>query len=179
METKGRLLYWNGAHLRMDSGENREPQCLLIAPLENHATVGRVAVLAATKYAVTVADVSIVDSRREDCYPFDRLRRVYDLHVSKIDPFYSAPATRRSRSLFVDWLRSYGLLPESRTLTASIRAAIADVDPDVIITFYGPIGIHYARIVKRITAKIPVIAILNLIPSTIVTARNSVSRCGM
>lgn len=160
----------------MDSEQNHAPRCLLIAPLENHATVGRVAALAGSGYVVSVADVSIDNSAHAPGYPFDRLARVYDLNVAKTDPIYSTTGKRRLFAWLADWLRSNDLLPESRRLSRRIVDAIDDSRPDIVVTFYGPIAIHYARVVKRMRPDLPVVTILNLIPSTIVAARNRWAR---
>lgn len=159
----------------MDQGQNSERRCLLIAPLENHATAGRVAALAATGYAITVADVSIGNVPAEDCYPFDAIRRVHDVRASQQDPIYASTGRARAFSLLTDWLRSYRIFPESRKLTGALREAIREGNPEVVVTFYGPIAIHYARIVKRIAPRLPVVIILNLLPSTIVARTNPVA----
>lgn len=158
----------------MDSGTDRGYRCLLIAPLENHATAGRVAALAGTRYQLTVADVSVLNFERQGCYPFDKIERTFELDVTHTDPVYLQSKAGRITNHLVDWLRSYGLLSENKAISAAILAAIREVKPDVVVTFYGPIAIHYARIVKRTAPAVPVVVILNLIPSTLITARSRI-----
>ena len=162
----------------MDSRINHTSNCLLIAPLQNHATIGRVAALINTKYTLSVADVSGVEYERVFCYPFDRIAAIYDIDGVKNDPIYSVTSMNILLASFIDSLRSAKILLENRQISERLRDIVLAVKPSVVVTFYGPIGIHFARIIKRIDFKIPIINIINLIPSTIdLKQRRGINKC--
>lgn len=141
-------------------------KCLLIAPLVSHATLGRIAALGCGNYDLYVADISTRPMRHDmSRYPYSLIKSVFSLEVTETDPFY-----RKSASLsewIIDSLRSRGLLPEYANLINRIREVISSIEPDVIVVYYGATAIHFARMVRRIFPKIPIVLIFNVLPITL------------
>lgn len=139
--------------------------CILIAPLVSHATAGRIAALVKSGYQVTLVDIS----SRDVCfsttnYPYTLLHKIYKLNITEIDPFYSRPSLNL---LFKDILRSYNFIKENVILLNKLSEIISLENPTFVITFYGPLGIHFSRLVKKINADQKIIFIANLLPSTV------------
>jgi hypothetical protein len=135
-------------------------KCLLIAPLETHATIGRVAALALTGYELHVLDVSTAPLQFDlDRYPFSSIESCRRLDL--IPRPASVPAAARHRLRALDWIA------EDESTLASMESEICRVKPDLVVTYYGPIGIHYAKLVKCVAPSVPVVSILNLIPSSL------------
>lgn len=138
-------------------------KCLLIAPLEAHATVGRLAAIASTGFNLHVLDISGNPLRFNlDQYPFTEIKS-YKYFRTKL----SSKSRFRLFHGIVKRLRSFGLIPESRNVIRLLSEEIDRIDPSLIITYYGPVGIHYAKLVKKINKNMPVVSILNLIPSSL------------
>lgn len=135
-------------------------KCLLIAPLETHATIGRIAALSFTGFELHLIDVSNTPPKFElSNYPFNQIVSYVWLnpslgHGSKIDKY-------------VESLRSLGLIPQSRNLKHKLANQIDRIEPSVVVCYYGPIGIYFAGLVKDININLPVVSILNLIPSSL------------
>lgn len=140
-------------------------KCILIAPLVSHASSGRIAALVNTSYDISLIDIS----RREvtfniNQYPYDQLKKIYYLGLPSIDRFYNHP---NHLTIIKDTVRSYNILSENKLLSSAIRRIIDDVRPDIIVTYYGPAGLHFSRIIKKIDMNFPVVFIPNLVPSSI------------
>jgi hypothetical protein len=139
--------------------------CILIAPLVSHATAGRIAALVKSGYQVSLIDISSRDVYFSTTnYPYSLLHKIYKLNITEVDPFYSRPSLKL---LFKDILRSYNVIKENVLLLSKLNEIIYQENPAVVITFYGPLGIHFARLVKKIDAEQKVIFIANLLPSTV------------
>jgi hypothetical protein len=138
-------------------------KCLLIAPLEAHATVGRLAAIASTGFQLHVVDVSGNSLRfKLDQYPFTEIKSYKHLNTSlNCSPFL------RIFHKVVRKLRSFDFFKESRSLLRSLEEEIERVKPELVVTYYGPLGVHYAKLVKIINRNLPVVSILNLIPSSL------------
>ncbi|HQT24835.1 hypothetical protein [Daejeonella sp.] len=149
-------------------------KCILIAPLVSHATAGRIAALAATGYQVTLIDISGRDNTfSTSLYPYSLLYKIHRLDITKIDKFYTQP----SISLIIkDILRSFNALKENTLITDRLKEILSQDNPDIIVTFYGPLGIHFSRLIKKINAKQKVVFIANLLPSTVLSG-NAIIRC--
>lgn len=138
-------------------------KCLLIAPLEAHATIGRLAAIASSGLELHVVDVSSTSPRfKLNQYPFSEIKsyKYFDK---------SAVLSRHSQMfhMIANKLRAIGLISESRSVIKNLTIEIERVRPDVVVTYYGPIGARYAKIVKTINQNLPVISVLNLIPSSL------------
>lgn len=149
-------------------------KCILIAPLVSHATAGRIAALVATGYQVILIDISSRENKFSIfTYPFSLLHKIYKLNINEIDSFYERPSFRL---IIKDILRSFNLIKENIVLTHKLTEILAKENPSVIITFYGPLGIHFSRLIKKINAQQEVIFIANLLPSTLLSG-NILIRC--
>lgn len=139
-------------------------KCLLIAPLEAHATVGRLAALAATGLELYVIDVSSSSLRfKLNKYPFTKIASYV-----KFNP--KSDRTNLILKVFdniIDRIRSFGLIPQSRDALRFLSKEINRIKPSVVVTYYGPLGIYCARLVKMIDDRLPIVSILNLIPSSL------------
>ncbi len=138
-------------------------KCLLIAPLEAHATVGRLAAIASTGFDLHVVDVSENPLRfKLDQYPFTEIKSYkYFKSSLNLNPFL------RIFNKIINKLRSFGLIQESRSILKLLAEEIERIKPEVVVTYYGPVGIHYAKLVKIVNKSLPVVSILNLIPSSL------------
>lgn len=140
-------------------------KCLLIAPLDTHATIGRIAALSFTQFELHLIDVSYIPPKFQlDIYPFNQIASYVWLnpslgHGSKINNL-------------VESLRSLRLIPQSRRMKKKLAFEINRIQPSIVVTYYGPIGIYFAGLVKGINSKIPVVSILNLIPSSLDYSNN-------
>ncbi len=138
-------------------------KCLLIAPLEAHATVGRLAAIASTGFELHVVDVSGNPLRFNlEQYPFTEIRSYKYFKPSVSFSLYS-----RIFHKIVNKLRCFGLIQESRSVIRLLSKEIERIKPAVVVTYYGPVGVHYAKLVKIINENLPVVSILNLIPSSL------------
>ncbi len=147
-------------------------QCLLIAPLVSHATAGRIAALVNTDYSVSLLDVSAREIRfGVDQYPYNKLKRIHALNAMRAGYFRDWSHVDQLR----DVLRSRGMLAEDPPVMDSLREILRSENPDVVVTYYGPIGLHFSRLVKRINPRQRVVFIANLAPSTILGG-NSVAK---
>lgn len=138
-------------------------KCLVIAPLEAHATIGRLAAIASSGVELHVIDVSNNPLRFElNQYPFTEIKSY---------KYFDANSMHGQHSHYLNGilskLRGIGLVKESRAVVKCLTEDLNRVKPDVVITYYGPIGIQYAKIVKIINGNIPVVSIMNLIPSSL------------
>ncbi|MCX5805027.1 MAG: hypothetical protein NT010_03005 [Proteobacteria bacterium] len=141
-------------------------KCLLIAPLVSHATAGRVAAIGSTTYGLYVADISTRPLRhRLDQYPFSLIKGYFDLNVRSNDPLYRDIVSYLA--IIRDTLISRGILPESKKISDRIREVMNEVKPTVVVVYYGATAMHFARIIKRLFPKVPVIIIHNAIPVTL------------
>lgn len=135
-------------------------KCLFIAPLETHATIGRVAALACTGFELHVIDVSTARPKFDlSAYPFNQMASYVWLNMSLGRGSY--------RDKLVESLRSLKIFPQPRKLKQYLAREIIRIDPSVVVSYYGPIGIYFAGLVKDINKKLPVVSILNLIPSSL------------
>lgn len=142
-------------------------KCLLFAPLVSHASAGRIAALINTGWELTLVDISIRPAGFSmDQYPYSGIKEIHFLGINELDPFYRTPS---HLAMIKDVMRSCGFIPENQTLVKKITNIIAADNPDVIFTFYGPLGIHFSRLCKKITPQLPVVFIANLIPSTLLS----------
>ncbi len=138
-------------------------KCLLLAPLEAHATVGRLAAIASSGFELHVVDVSSNPPRFElNQYPFTEIKSYKYFNIGSILGKHSQMVHG-----IVSKLRCVGLIKESRSVIGHLTEEIERVKPDVVVTYYGPIGVQYAKIVKIINRDLPVVSILNLIPSSL------------
>ena len=145
---------------------NKKKKVLLIAPLQSHATMGRVAALVGTDFDIYALDVSISDYLIDtSAYPLSCLKEIINLKSWQCDHFYSQSSGRLQQ--LMDCARGYSLLPESSFLQKQIKSALLHVEPDVIFNFYGPLAIHYARIIKKMRIEIPVVHVFNLYPCAV------------
>lgn len=149
-------------------------KCILIAPLVSHATAGRIAALAATGYQVTLIDISGRDNAfSTSLYPYSLLYKIHKLDITKIDPFYIRPSIQL---IIKDILRSFNVVNENKIITDKLKKILSEENPDIIVTFYGPLGIHFSRLIKKISVKQKVVFIANLLPSTVLSG-NTIIRC--
>jgi hypothetical protein len=139
-------------------------RCLLIAPLEAHATVGRLTALVATGFELHVIDLSTKPLRYKlNVYPFTKIVSYVRFN----------PKSDKTNSLIniidnvIKRLRSFGLIPHSRGVLKILSKEINRIKPSVVVTFYGPAGIYFARLLKIIDDCLPIVSILNLIPSSL------------
>jgi hypothetical protein len=142
-------------------------KCLLFAPLVSHASAGRIAALINTGWELTLVDISnrpVGFSLNQ--YPYSGIKEIHFLGLKELDPFYETPSYS---GMIKDMMRSRGLMPENQTLVKKISNIIALESPDIVFTFYGPLGIHFSRVCKKIKPELPVVFIANLIPSTLVS----------
>jgi len=145
----------------LDSNRNKKVKCLFIGPLANHAVIGRVAALAAAG-----CDLSLVDGGDHrwngEEYPAVGVMRKVGLR----DPYYDSGISQARRHI-AEMLRSIKILHESERTYKPLKNIVNDLDPDICVTHYGPISIHYTRIVRRSFAHLPIINIINVIPSAL------------
>jgi hypothetical protein len=135
-------------------------RCLLIAPLETHATIGRIAALAASNVELHVIDVSFVQPQFDFSQPpFTELASYKWLNplIGRVQYF----------DKWIEILRAFALIPQSKLITGFLAQEINRIDPSVVVTYYGPMGIYFSRLVKEIDRSLPLISILNLIPSSL------------
>ena len=141
---------------------------ILIAPLVSHATIGRVAALANTGIEIILIDVS---SRKcnydKKTYPINKIKKIYYLNIWEVDNFFSDKITIFER--LKDILRSYSILSENKIVFNKVADILKNENPNFVFLFYGPVAIHFLRIVKKINLNIKTVLIPNLIPSTVVT----------
>ncbi len=146
----------------MDSKTAKNLRCLIIGPLANHAFIGRVAAFAAAGYDIYLIDgtTDYVEWLAND-YPIKQAKIISFLE----DPYYREPS--KNKRFFFEFLRIMGLLAEDRPMSQQISCLVKKYEIDFIVTHYGTHAIHFSRILKRITPDIPVINIINLVPSSI------------
>ena len=156
----------------MDSqqDESRKLKCLFIGNLANHSCIGRVAALKAAQF-----DVSLVNVGRKnflkDTYPVPEAKIVADWFEEEVDPHYRR-ITKRHRGLhlrrcLMEYLRIIRLIPEENQLRERVRQLFLSLQPDFVVVHYGTDAIHYARVINRVMPQVPVIDILNLLPSNL------------
>ncbi|MHA8087423.1 glycosyltransferase [Aquirufa sp. Wall-65K1] len=141
-------------------------KCVIIAPLVSHATAGRVAALLSTGMEVSLIDISgrRIDSDVVNIAPYSKLKQIHYLDITSLDPFYRVPTIGER---IKDVLRSYGFLQENPAICTKIQEILSQEKPDVVVGFYGPLGIHMLRLVKKVSPKTKTVFIPNLVPSTI------------
>jgi hypothetical protein len=142
-------------------------KCLVLAPLVSHATAGRLAALVNTGINVSLLDISTrkVDFNTDEIHPYSKLDNINYLNLKSFGKFYTKPTLL---NIVVDGLRSYSVLPENSNLKRQLIHSIIKENPDFIVVFYGPLGMHMVRIIKKSFPNIKLIFIPNLLPSTIV-----------
>ena len=136
-------------------------RCTFIGPIYNHAVVGRVAALVAAGYKVDLINAGHRAWARPD-YPISQAR-ILDKRIG--DTVCRSEKGGSRRQYITRYLRCLGLMPEDRELASYLRSLVRESRPDFAVTHYGPIAIHYARILRRVVRYLPVIDILNLLPS--------------
>jgi hypothetical protein len=146
-------------------------KCLFVAPLVSHATAGRLAAFINSGVEVSVLDISTrkFDLNLNTIYPYSSLKRIKHLDLMSFGKFYSKPSLLH---MIIDGLRSCSIISENSHLTKIILNYIKEVNPDFIVIFYGPLGIHFTRIIKKIAPEISIIFIPNLLPSTVISGNN-------
>lgn len=150
-------------------------RCLLVAPMVSHATIGRVAALGSGAHELYVADISTRPLRhRMDQYPFTLIKGYFDLGVVENDPLYRNAG--RYDAAIIDSLRGRGLLAEDARIAARIREVVGPLQPHVIVTYYGSTAMHFARIIRRLFPRIPIVLIHNTLPITL-ERRGVLQRC--
>lgn len=153
--------------------------CLFVGPLANHSVVGRVAALNAA--GATVGMVAAGDHDApwvNDAYPIVGARLLGRWR----DPWY-AGGSMYGR-VATEFGRSLRAVPEDASIARSLRSLLTYFCPDLAVVHYGPIAIHYARILRRLAPHLPVIDIPNVLPSHLsrsgsLTARLPWSRSGI
>jgi hypothetical protein len=136
-------------------------KCLLFAPLDAHATIGRIAALCGTALEVHLADTSDRPVRFDvNRYPFNRLASIRQMSLAR------RPPNRNEMTAKMSEIVDAYLGPEGASLDA-VRDLLLEVKPSVVVTFYGPQAIRAAELVKVVAPELPVIDILNLIPSAL------------
>lgn len=139
-------------------------KCLFIAPIEAHASIGRLAALVATGYEIHVIDVSSNDLRFElNIYPYNKISSYVKMRSNDGDTTGSHPIF----SNIVARLRSLGFIAQPSEIINFLSKEIERIRPSIVVTYYGPVGIHFARLIVKINSSLPIISILNLIPSTL------------
>lgn len=143
-------------------------KCILFAPLVSHATTGRIAALIGAGFELSLVDISTREIDYPlDIYPYNKIKKIYKLNLKVQDNFYSDNPSYFSR--FKDILKSFKILNENSTLLLDLKKILIEVNPDFIFTFYGPMGIHFSRILLRLNPRNKIYFICNLIPSTILS----------
>lgn len=137
---------------------------LFMAPLRSPATLGRISALSATGYPLSVVDLGVESAVPQQCYPFSEINEIIPLELGKIDPFYSS---KGKLALCLDVLKSAGIFPENRALGGHIEEILDRTEPCVVVTYFGPVAIRYARLVKKLRPGLPVVCIFGALPSTI------------
>jgi len=137
-------------------------RCLFLGgPLGQHAVMGRVATMVAAGFEVYLVNVYRPKWTLKE-YPISRAQFVDALE----DPFYKEGGSYRKK-FTLEYLRSMGVISEDRNLATHLRSIIQMTKPHFAVVHYGSIAIHYARMLKRTAPRLPVIDILNLLPSAI------------
>jgi hypothetical protein len=132
----------------------------------SHATAGRIAALGAGSYELYVADISTRPvTHCLDRLPFSLMKGHVDLKVAEADPLYTGGWGCGAR--VVEMLRSANLWPESPAIAERVRKVVLDVQPSVIVLYYGPSAIHFGRLIRRLFPAIPLIMIHNTFPTTV------------
>lgn len=140
---------------------------VLIAPLVSHATIGRIAALVSTNIDVVLIDVSSRESNFSNkTYPINKIKKIYSLKLWEIDDFFLNNVSILER--LKDILRSYSIISENKTVLNKVSEILKNEKPDFVFFFYGPVAIHFLRIIKKINKQLKTVLIPNLIPSTIV-----------
>ena len=140
---------------------------ILIAPLVSHATMGRIAALTSTNNDVVLIDVSSRKFKSEkNFYPVINLKKIYNLNISKLDSFFSSEVSYFDR--LKDILRSYSIIKENKKINQRLTKILEIEKPNFVFFFYGPVAIHFFRLIKKIDQNIKTILIPNLLPSTII-----------
>jgi len=123
--------------------------------------VGRIAAFLAADCEIFLLDVSQSYTKRlKNIYPLSKVQFLDSFY----DPFYLNKSTI-SRYIW-EVLRNLSLVSEDHKLSIHLRNIISKIKPKIAVTHYGPIAIHYARILKRIAPNLPIIDIINLLPSS-------------
>jgi hypothetical protein len=150
-------------------------KCIVIAPLVSHATAGRVAALLSTGMKVSLIDISgrKIDFDVKDICPYSKLDQIHYLDITSLDPFYKQPSLV---DRIKDLLRSYGFLKENSGITKKLQKILIQEKPTVVVGFYGPLGIHMLRQIKKVSPETKTIFIPNLVPSTILDG-NPILKC--
>ncbi|MCF8340935.1 MAG: hypothetical protein K9I82_08170 [Chitinophagaceae bacterium] len=143
-------------------------KCILFAPLVSHATTGRISALVNAGFELSVVDIStrVIDFSL-DIYPYNKISKVYNLNIKTYGRYYSDNPSYISR--FIDILQSLNFLKENKSLLNDINNVLLEIKPDYIFTFYGPMGIHFSRLIYKLKINYKLYFICNLIPSTIIS----------
>ncbi len=149
-------------------------KCLFLGHLANHATIGRVAAFKAAGYEMLLINVGAANGLMGE-YPIDEVAIIDDWHKRRLDPYYRVVKKRfmghmkchRIIKSSIEYFRIIGMLSENINLEMELRQVISTCRPDFAVLHFGTGAIHYARIIKRVQPNLPVIDILNLLPSNL------------
>lgn len=144
----------------IESNKSTKLRCLFIGPIANHAVVGRIAALIAANCDVFLINAGFHGGFwLSGDYLVPQARIVDQLR----DPFFGEGS--KFKIFILEYLRSMALIPEDRRLTSHLRTAISTISPHFVVCHYGQAAIHYSRVIKRLAQHLPVIDIVNLLPS--------------
>jgi hypothetical protein len=144
---------------------------LIFLPLVSHASAGRLAALGNCNVQLHVVDTSTRKVRHDiKKYPYNLIHTIHDYDAISDDPLYKKRINYYD--LIIDALRGKNILNEDKKNKQKIKKIIESIEPNIIVTYYGTQGAHYARIISKLSNEIPIMVIINLIPQTIEKSNN-------
>ena len=157
----------------MDILESAKKQikCLFIGNIYQHATIGRIAAFQSAGCVMKLLNVGIHPLKSEEEYPIPNVEFVRELANKSIDPYYKKIMFKklglhRKRQL-TEYLRIKGTIPENKKICGFFLQIIRDINPDFVVLHYGTVAMHFARIIKSLIPELPVVVIINLLPSAL------------
>ena len=157
----------------MDIPESKKKQikCLFIGNIYQHATIGRIAAFKSAGCDIKLLNVGNHPLKFEEEYPIPNVEFVWDLANKSIDPYYKKIKIRKlglhQKKQLIEYLRIKRNISENKKICRFFNQIIRDIKPDFVVLHYGTMAMHFARIIKYIFPELPVIVIINLLPSAL------------